>query len=217
VTTPEPHPGADLGALLTRMASAAPAPASGSAAAAVVATSAALLQKVARRSETRWAGATAAHRRAEALRLRAEELTELDSQAYLDFVEASRSGRDVDAARQKTIDVPIEIASVAAEVLALARDLESNGNPKLRADAAAAAIFAEAAQKAAAMLILVNVIDGGGPASGSPPRPAAPGPADGRDRARARSRGSDRPSRPRTARGARSGSAARRPGSSRNR
>ncbi|TMD40784.1 MAG: cyclodeaminase/cyclohydrolase family protein [Chloroflexi bacterium] len=210
--TPEQRGRARLGHLLTEIASNAPAPASGSAAAAVVATSAALLQKVALRSRSRWPGATAAHHRAEALRLRAEELIELDSLAYLEFVEASRSGQNVDAARQKTIDVPIEIAGVAAQVMELAHDLETNGNPNLRADAAAAAILAEAAQKTAAMLIQVNI------ASASPRRPAAPGPADGPDRARAQSRDSDPPSRPRDARDDRSAlSAGRSRGSARSR
>jgi hypothetical protein len=87
----------------------------------VLATSAALLQKVAARSLTRWDGAATAHQRAEALRIRAEELVVLDSLAYLAFVKASRTGQEVEAARRKTIDVPIEIAGAAAEVLASKR------------------------------------------------------------------------------------------------
>ena len=72
----DPRARARLGYLLSKIASGAPAPASGSAAAAVVATSAALLQKVALRSQGRWNGAEDAHQRAEALRTRAEELIE---------------------------------------------------------------------------------------------------------------------------------------------
>jgi formiminotetrahydrofolate cyclodeaminase len=104
-----------FGRLLEALASAEPAPASGSAAAAVVAVSAALLQKVALRSPT-WSGAARAHSRAEALRLRAEELIELDSIAFLHYLDAIKSGDGVEAARQKTVDVPREIASRAAEV-----------------------------------------------------------------------------------------------------
>jgi len=166
--------------LLKKIASEAPAPASGSAVAAVVATSAALLQKVALRSEELWSGAAGAHARAAAMRARAEELVELDSLAYLEFMEAMRAGHNVETARQKTIDIPMEIASLAAEVVALAHVLESNGNPNLKADAAAAAILAQAAATTAAMLVTVNVSAG---------RPGFPGPGGGRGRAPARSPG----------------------------
>lgn len=183
MATPESRARTRLSYLLSKIASGAPAPASGSAAAAVVATAAALLQKVAIRTKS-WPGAEAAHSRAEALRLRAEELIELDSLSYLAFVEAVRSGDGIEAARRKTIEVPREIAASAAEVVALARDLEANGNPNLRADAAAAAILAQAAGTTAEMLVEVNESAG---------RPGAPGRGDGPGRAPARSRGSGRP------------------------
>lgn len=199
-----------LSYLLQKIASGAPAPASGSAAAAVVATSAALLQKVALRSKGKWSGAAAAHQRAEALRLRAEELVELDSLAYLAFVEAVRSGEDVEAARKKTIDIPAEIAKSAAEVADLARELEKKGNPNLRADAAAAAILAEAAATTAAMLVDVNTASSPSESVG---RPDAPNPADDHDHAPGRSRGNRQPSPDRTARARRRAGAARRSGS----
>src|SRR4029077_15474785 len=107
----------------------------------------------------------------------------------------------VEAARKKTIDIPREIAGAAAEVVALAHELEVKGNPNLRGDAVAAAILAQAAGATASMLVQVNESAG---------RPGAPGPGGGRGRAPARSRGSDRPSRPRTARAARSAAASRR-------
>ena len=148
----------------------------------MVATAAALLQKVALRS-TSWPGAVAANTSAEALRLRAEELIELDSIAYLDFVAAVRSGVGVEAARRRTIDVPREIAGSAAKVVGLAHELEISGNQNLRADAAAAAILAQAAGKTATMLVRVN-------ARARPPAvPARPG---GRGRAPARSSGTRR-------------------------
>jgi len=74
----------------------------------VVAASAALLQKVAVRSD-KWAGAPTAHEKGEALRLRSEELIELDSAGFLEFLEATRSGQGVEIARNKTIDTPLEI------------------------------------------------------------------------------------------------------------
>ena len=150
----------------------------------MVATAAALLQKAALRSKSRWTGATAAHDRAEAIMVRAEELIELDTLAYLEFVEATRLGGNAEAARQKTIEVPADIVGYAAAVIDLARELEANGNPNLRADAVAAAILAEAAAMTAAMLVEVNESAG---------RAAARGRAGDRGRAGEQSPGSDRP------------------------
>ncbi|TMC85252.1 MAG: cyclodeaminase/cyclohydrolase family protein [Chloroflexi bacterium] len=204
-----PTPESPLSRFLDALSSARPAPASGSASAATLALAAALLEKVARLSAKHWAaGAAQAQIRANALRLHSEELLELDAKAYLDFVDASRSGQGVAAALQRTIDVPIEIAQAAAEVVDLARHLESNGNPNLRADAAAAAILAQAAATTAEMLVRVNE---------SARLRSSRDRADGPDRAREQSRGSDRPSPPRTARGDRSKRVVRRPESSRSR
>ena len=142
--------------LLTRIASPAPAPASGSAVAAVVAAAAALVQKVARLSQKQWPEASEMHERAERLRLQSEELIEQDSMAYLDYVEAVRSGQGVAGAQARTVQIPLEIARAAAEVAALAEQSASLGNPKLRADAVVAAMLASAAAEAAAYLVGVN-------------------------------------------------------------
>ncbi|TMC51806.1 MAG: cyclodeaminase/cyclohydrolase family protein [Chloroflexi bacterium] len=190
------------------MASERPAPASGSAAASVVATAAALLQKVARRSVKQWSGAAAAYERAKAIRLRAEALVELDSSAFLDYLEAVRLGQGVEGARKRTIDIPTQIASAAEEAIDLGRALAGNGNPNLRADAIAAGILAQAAATIAEILVQVN--ESAGP-------PAAPGPAGDRGRAPGRSPGTDPPSRPRTVRGDLSKRVVRRPESSRSR
>src|SRR5439155_951717 len=120
-----------------------------------------------------------------------------------DVVAAERSRQGVDAARQGTINGPVAIASLAAEVLTLANELESSGNPNLWADATAAGVLAQAAAATAAMLVQVNLA---ADASGSARRPDAPGLAGGRGRARERSRGTARPSPPRTASGGRSAS-----------
>lgn len=155
-----------------------------------------------------WSDAAAAYERAQAIRLRAEELIELDSIAFLEFLEASRAGSNVERARKKTIDIPMEVASLAAEVVELAHAMEKHGNPNLKADAAAAAILAQAAATTAAMLVTVNVT------SGSPGRPGVPGPPGGPGRAPGRSRDTDRPSPRRTSRGGRQArSSARRQGS----
>ncbi len=155
--TAEQHARKRLDYLLSKIASAAPAPASGSAAAAVVATAAALVQKVARLSVKHWAEAAEIHDRAEQLRLHGEELIEEDSLAYLAFVEAIRSDRDVGAAQARTVEVPLEIVRAAAEVAALAEKSASLGNPKLRADGVVAAMLASAAAESAAYLVAVNL------------------------------------------------------------
>ena len=148
------------------LASDRPVPASGSAAAAVIAMASALLEKVARLSTAKWAGADAAVEQAHALRLRSEELVEADANSYMAYVEAVRSAKNIQGkareraiapARAATIDVPLAIARLAAETVELADRLAENGNPNLRADAMVAATLAAAAATAAARLITVNL------------------------------------------------------------
>lgn len=125
--------------------------------AAVVAAAAALVQKVARLSVKNWPEATETRARAERLRLQSEELIEQDADAYLDFMEAVRSGQGVAGARARTVQVPLEIARAAAEVAELAEQSASLGNPKLRPDAVVAAMLAAAATESAAYLVGINV------------------------------------------------------------
>ena len=126
----------------------------------------ALLEKVARLSTAKWAGADAAVEQAHALRLRSEELVEADANSYMAYVEAVRSAKNIQGkareraiapARAATIDVPLAIARLAAETVELADRLAENGNPNLRADAIVAATLAAAAATAAARLITVNL------------------------------------------------------------
>ncbi len=122
------------------------------------------MQKVTRLSGKQWPEAAEMHGRAERLRLQSEELIEQDSVAYLDYVEAVRSGHGVAGAQARTIQIPLEIVRAAAEVAELAEQSASLGNPKLRADAVVAAMLAAAAAEAAAYLVAVNLkeaADGG--------------------------------------------------------
>ena len=123
----------------------------------MVATAAALLEKCARLSARTWSGSAEAHGLAHALRLRAEALVEDDVQAYLAYVGAMRSGAAVESAHAKTVEVPLEIVRAAAAASELAERLATHGNPRLRADAVAAAILAGAAAEIAAMLIRENL------------------------------------------------------------
>ncbi|TMD33833.1 MAG: hypothetical protein E6I95_07935 [Chloroflexi bacterium] len=192
-----------MGHLLSKIASAEPAPASGSAAAAVVAAAAALVQKVAKLSAKQWPEAAETDGHAERLRLRAEELVAEDSIAYLAYLEEVRSGRDVSSAQARTVAVPLEIVRVAAEIAALAEQSASSGNPRLRADAVVAAMLASAAAEAAAFLIAVNLGDADDARSAEAQRLAgeasarlrsrgAPGSSGGPGRGRARSSGNRR-------------------------
>ncbi len=123
----------------------------------MVAAAAALLEKAARLSAKQWAGATDARQRAHALRLHAEELIDEDVHAYLGYMDSVRSGIGLEAARSKTVDVPLDLVRSAALVTTLADQLASKGNPKLRADAVVAGILAAAAAESGVVLITVNI------------------------------------------------------------
>ena len=123
-----------------------------------MAASAALVQKVARLSRKQMPEeATSYFERAGRLRLHAEELIEHDTQAYLDFLAARRSGDDVAEAEERTVEVPLEICRSAAEVVQLGVELAVRGNPNLREDAVVAAILGEAAARSAARLVSANL------------------------------------------------------------
>jgi formiminotetrahydrofolate cyclodeaminase len=145
-------------------------PAGGSATAAVIAVAAALLEKAAKLSTRHWTSADVALEEAHALRLRAEELIESDANAYMSFVEATRAAKGLSGAERDeligpahdiTVDVPLAIVRLGAETVELARQLATNGNPNLRADAMVAATIADAAVTAAARLMAVNLSGAG--------------------------------------------------------
>jgi formiminotetrahydrofolate cyclodeaminase len=169
----------------------------------VVATAAALLQKVARLSGKQWPEAAEIHGRAERLRLHGEELIERDSTAFLEYVDAVRAGTDVAAAKARTVEIPLEIVRAAAEVAALAEESASHGNPNLRPDAVVAATLAAAAAESAAFLVAINLGEAedvrleearrlAGEASARLRSPGARGSKGDPGRARARSAGSRR-------------------------
>jgi formiminotetrahydrofolate cyclodeaminase len=125
----------------------------------VVAAAAALLEKSARLSSKQWDGAAAALDRAHAIRVESFELIEEDAQAFLAFIEAVRSEKDVETAHARTVDVPLRMTRAAAEVAELAVSLANHGNPNLRADAVVAATLAAAAAESGFTLISVNLRD----------------------------------------------------------
>lgn len=141
-------------------------PGGGSLAALVTAAAAGLLTKVARASRNDWPEAAGVAAQAEALRDRAAPLAQIDADQYeaalrsLDGEgEASGDRRDFDVGRAhaRAAEPPLRIVEAATDVAQLSVLVARNGDPALRADAAAAGALAAAAARAAAELIAVNL------------------------------------------------------------
>ncbi len=152
-----------LSEILRRIEARTPAPASGSAAAVVCATAAALAGMVAAYQGEAPAG-VAAGERAAALRLRALALAQQDISSYAPVLEALRlpqaaAGRDAQLARAlaAAAEVPLQIAEAAAEAAELAAELAQGASRHALGDAATAATLAEAACRAAVLLVEVNL------------------------------------------------------------
>jgi methenyltetrahydrofolate cyclohydrolase len=141
------------------------APGGGSVAAIAGALAASLVAMGARFSD-QWEDAPGAVAQAEALRARLLPLADEDANAYENFLLARRMSRDVEPevrdaaigdALSRAADVPLAIAEAAHDVASLAADLAERGNPNLRGDAATAALLAEAATRATANLVEINL------------------------------------------------------------
>jgi methenyltetrahydrofolate cyclohydrolase len=171
---------APLGEVVDRLAHGQPAPGGGSAAAAAVAMSAALTSSVASMSRDAWAEAPGAIAQAEAIRRRALPLVDRDAGAYEDAVRALAERRanpsgDRDArlgaALADAAAVPLEIGEVGADAAELAAEVADRGAGATRADATVAVVLAEAAVRAAACLVEINL----GTIAGDPRLAAARG------------------------------------------
>jgi len=137
-----------LAALLAEIAAATPAPGGGSTAAVACALAAALVEM----------SAGPPHERAATLRARALELADEDLSSYGPVLDAQRSDPErLRAALSAASDTPLAIAAVGCEVAELAAELVHRGRPSLAGDAAAAALLAEAATRAAARLVELNL------------------------------------------------------------
>ena len=152
--------------LLATVAAETSAPGGGSVAAVVTAFAAALTAMAARFAREQWEDAGGAVAQAEALRTRVLPLADQDAEAYETVLEALRLPPDIGpdrrdealgAALSRAADVPLEIAEVALDVVTLAAELAERGNPNLRGDAATAALLAEAAVRATANLVEINL------------------------------------------------------------
>ena len=142
------------------------APGGGSVAAIVTAFAASLTAQAARFATEQWEDAAGAVAQAEALRARVLPLADEDARAYDSFLLARRMSEEFDPqvrdaaigeALSRAADVPLAIAEAALDVASLAAELVEHGNPNLRGDAATAALLAEAAVRATANLVAVNL------------------------------------------------------------
>ena len=143
-----------------------PAPGGGSVAAIVAAFGAALAAMVARFSTEPWEAAPGAVAQAEALRARLLPLADEDARAYESVLVALRLPRElqpeardaaIGEALSRAANVPLTIAETALDVSSLAAELAERGNPNLRGDAATAAVVGEAAVRATANLVEINL------------------------------------------------------------
>jgi formiminotetrahydrofolate cyclodeaminase len=152
--------------LLDTVAAETSAPGGGSVAAVVTAFAAALVAMVARFSTAEWEDAAGAVAQAEALRARVLPLADEDARAYESVLVARRlptelepEARDAALGRalSRAADVPLAIAEAALDIASLAAEVAERGNPNLRGDAVTAALLAEAAVRATANLVEINL------------------------------------------------------------
>jgi formiminotetrahydrofolate cyclodeaminase len=148
---------ASVNALLDGLEAAAPSPAGGTAAAVVAAMAASLVVMAGRQSPA-WPDGVAVAADAEKLRDRLLALGADDVQAFASVLATLRNA-DADASTDALVhaaEVPLEIAERAADVAGLAARAAADGKSPLRPDAEAATILAEAAARAAALVVRVN-------------------------------------------------------------
>jgi formiminotetrahydrofolate cyclodeaminase len=156
-----------LGELLDRLSADGLAPGAGSAAALTVAFASRLVAMVARCSLD-WEEAAGVSAQANAISQRAVDLAHTDGRAWEDALTALRdaeAGGEADPRRSFSLEqkleaaaaAPLEIASLGADVAALAALAGEHGDPTYRADAAASAALAAGGSAAAAHLVRVNL------------------------------------------------------------
>jgi methenyltetrahydrofolate cyclohydrolase len=150
---------------LDRLAAEEPSPAGGSAAALGVAMGAALIAKVAKAS-TGWPEAGAVVAQAERLRRRTAPLAQSDADVYEEALAALHLPEQLEPEVRdmaigqvlaRAAEIPLVIAEAGADVACLAAEVAERGAPERRGDAIAAALIGEAAARAAANLVAINL------------------------------------------------------------
>jgi methenyltetrahydrofolate cyclohydrolase len=150
---------------LDRLAAEEPSPAGGSAAALGVAMGAALIAKVAKAS-TGWPEAGAVLAQAERLRRRTAPLAQSDADVYEEALAALHLPEQLEPEVRdmaigqvlaRSAEIPLVIAEAGADVACLAAEVAEGGAPERRGDAIVAALMGEAAARAAANLVAINL------------------------------------------------------------
>jgi formiminotetrahydrofolate cyclodeaminase len=146
-----------LAELLDSVAAPTPAPGGGSSSAIACALAAALVEMVAAIGDAPGAA------EARALRARALDLAERELTSYAPVLEARRlpaddatRGARIAAALEEASAAPREIVTVAGEVVALAERVGAGVGAALRGDAETGRLLAEAARRAAGLLVDTN-------------------------------------------------------------
>ena len=143
-----------------------PAPGAGSAAAIVVAMAAGLVTMVARASKEHWPEAGGAIGQAETFLARVAPLAQADAEVYTEALGALRRRDELEeryrdqklqAVLERAAEIPLKIVEAGSDLACLAALLVENGNPEVRADAAAACVLAEGGARAAAKLVETNL------------------------------------------------------------
>jgi methenyltetrahydrofolate cyclohydrolase len=151
--------------LLDEIASEAPTPGGGALAALTGAAAAGLVEMAARNS-TDWELAGAVVAQAKVLRERLAELAPLNDEVYEQALAALSLHEEVDhrsrraligTSLERAAAFPLGIAEAASNVAELAAVVAEEGDPRVRGDAAAAAMLALGATRAAAHLVEINL------------------------------------------------------------
>ena len=155
--------GLPLAELLDEVSSPEPMPGAGYCAAVALELAAGLVAMTARASRAEWGVARGAAAQATTLRERIAPLAERNVDAYREAVallggsESAGGDESLRDALERAAGVPLEMAEVAVDVASLAAVVAERGEQALRADAVSAALLAEAAARAAATLVEVNL------------------------------------------------------------
>lgn len=156
---------------LDSLAENGPAPGGGATAALVVAMSAGLVAMVARESQGYWDETGGVIGQAETFRARMAPLAQSNAEAYEEALDALRRREELEEryrdqqlrdALERAAEIPMQIAEAGCDLADLAAQLVERGNPEVRADAAVAAVLAEAGTRAAAKLVAINLVAAGG-------------------------------------------------------
>jgi formiminotetrahydrofolate cyclodeaminase len=158
----DPYRGLPLAELLDHVSSPEPMPGAGFCAAVALEMAAGLVAMAARVSRAEWGEARGAAAQASTLLERIAPLAERNVEAYREAVGllgTPEAGGDESLrdALARAAGIPLEIAEAAVDVASLAAVVAERGDQALRADAVSAAILAEAAARAAATLVEVNL------------------------------------------------------------